>query len=174
MKALRYAMYWVATRCIWRDDCPREMLQNGRPPDPDFAGDELLYHRCLKEWVDEDQKILPAYVHFPDQSVNRSKYSRPWHVLVPDGAKGSAEWIYWGIARTTVSAIPGPIETSGGVPYSFSVEHDPLQRNFGHSELSAYKNGIRERNKNKINELVKKRYRQLLSEQTRVILSPEI
>ena len=173
MKALRYAMYWVATRCVWRDDLPKEMLQNGRPPDSAFAGDELLYLRCMKDWV-EDKKILPAYVHFPDQSVNRSKYSRPWHVLLPDGAKGSAEWIYWGIPRTTVSAIPGPIETAGGVSCSFGVEHDPLHRNFGHSELSAYKNGIRERNKKKINESVKKLYRQLLSEQTRVILSAEI
>lgn len=179
-KAARSALYWSMTRLVWRARRPRAMLRNSRPIDPIFAADELLYSRCILEGVEtihaadgsRMRRIRPAYIHFPDQSVNRQKYSRPWYVLLPGDDQRSQAWIDWGIAQLPVSGIPPPQQSAGDVRYEFTVEHDPLDDNFGHAELRVYKNGQREKGKNKINAVVKKTYRQLLSEQTRIVLEP--
>jgi hypothetical protein len=156
------------------------MLRNGRPGDPVFASDELLYFRCRLDGTETftaadgtpNRRVRPANIHFPDQSVNRQKYSRAWYVLLPNAEAGSKDWICWGIVRVSVSALPPAQQTAGDVHYAFTVEHDPLDDNFGHAELCVYKNGQREKNKKKINAVVKKTYRQLLSEKTRIILEP--
>ena len=149
---------------------PRRMFRRGRPADPLFTPGECLYFRCLSDWVNPNGHVKPANVRFPDQSVNRQKYSKAGDVLIPDDEPKSPEWIFWGVARLTVGEIPGDILTSGGVMYAFSVEHDPREDNYGHSELRVYKNGARERNSKKINEGVKKKYRTDLALRTRVVV----
>lgn len=179
-KAARRALYWVMSTFVWRAPRPRAMLRMDRPPDPLFFPEELLYLRCTLEGAEtlsaDDgslrRRVRPAYIHFPDQSVNRQKYSRPWHVLLPGASEDSRDWILWGVACVPVAALPPPQETAGKVLYEFTVEHDPLDDNFGHAELRVYKNRQRETDKKKINAKVKKTYRQLLSEQTRIILDP--
>lgn len=176
----RRALYWMVSTLIWRAPRPRAMMRRGRPLDAQFSPAELLFFRCTLDGAEtvtlpdgtSHRRVRPAHIHFPDQSVNREKYSRPWYVLLPNADQGSRDWIHWGVARVAVAALPPPQQSPGNVQYAFTVEHDPMEDNFGHCELRAYKDGQREKNKNKINATVKKTYRQLLSERTRVILEP--
>lgn len=181
-KAARRALYWVMSTLVWRAPRPRAMLRKGRSLDPLFAPQEMLYLRCTLEGTETItaadgtpyRRVRPAHIHFPDQSVNRQKYSRPWHVLLPSDDERSQSWILCGSAQVPVSGIPPAQQSAGNVHYEFTVEHDPLDDNFGHAELRVYKNGQRERDKRRINSVVKKTYRQLLSEQTRIALEPLI
>src|SRR5687767_14248952 len=84
---------------------PTRMYRRQRPIDPLLPPHERLFMRCPREWVDAD-RIKPAYIHFPDQSVNRAKYSRPQDVLLPDGTAQSKDWLFWGVAAFQVADVP--------------------------------------------------------------------
>ena len=153
------------------------MYRNGRPIDPDLPATEKLHLRCLLEAIDQRGHIKPANIHFPDQSVNRQRFSRPRDVLLRDGSEQSKAFILWGVASILVSDLPPDDQTTGGagsrgITYSFSAEHDPEEDNYSHTELRVYKNGQRERKSKKINSQVKKRYRTNLALQTRIVVRP--
>ncbi|MCY2987035.1 MAG: hypothetical protein NTY19_04105 [Planctomycetota bacterium] len=148
------------------------MYRNGRPIDPQFLGSEKLYFRCKREWIDDGDRVLPGYIHFPDQSVNREKYSKPADVLLPDGTERSRDWILWGVAKVTADDVPASISTEGKVCYEFSVEHDPEEDNYSPSELRVYKGGKRESNSGKINQQVKKKYRTMVALKALVVVQP--
>ena len=153
------------------------MYRNGRPIDPDLLATEKLYLRCKLDWIDQSGQIKKAYISFPDQSVNRQRFSRPKDVLLPDGSEKSKEWILWGVARILVSDLPPDEQTTGGagsrgMTYSFSAEHDPEEDNYSHTELRVYKNGQRERKSKKINSQVKTAYRTKLALRTRIVIRP--
>jgi len=148
------------------------MYRAGRPIDPDFLVSEKLFFRCMLDWIDERGRIKPAGIHFPDQSVNREKYSRCTDVLLPDGSQRSKAWVLWGVVVIRVEDLPPETRSAGDIAYRFTVEHDPLEDNYGHSELRVYKDGQRESNKKKIGSLVKKEYRTKLALRTRVIVQP--
>jgi hypothetical protein len=159
---------------LWRGQPrPRRMYRRGRPVDPLLSPTERLFLRCQCEWVDVD-RIKPAHIHFPDQSVNREKYSYPTDVLLPDATPRSADWVLWGVVAFQVADVPADSTTSGGVSYRFTAEHDPLEDNFGHTELRVYKDGVREQNKDRINPKIKKEYRTRLALRTRLIVPPLI
>lgn len=147
------------------------MRRNGRPIVSAFAPTERLYFRCMASWIEPDGTIKPANVHFPDQSVNREMFSKPCDVLLPDGTDRSKSWIHWGVATIRVENVPSSLSTAGNVTYNFTVEHDPLDDNYGHSELRVYKGGQRETNSNKVNAGVKKGYRTAVGLKSRVIIS---
>lgn len=132
---------------------------------------ERLFLRCQREWVADDGTIKPANIHFPDQSVNREKYSRLCDVLLPDGPD-TLKWVYQGVASLAVKDVPKQMTSAGNVVFDFTVEHDPLDDNFGHAELRVYKSGKREKNKGKINSEVKKAYRTEVGLRTRVVFWP--
>ena len=73
-----------------------------------------------------------------------------------------------------ISDLPPDIASPGGVSFSFTAEHDPLEDNYSHSELRVYKNGIREQAKKKINSQVKKKYRTDMAFRTRLVVRPLI
>lgn len=172
-RSLRRGLYGARRYLFWLGNIrPRRMYRRRRPEDGVFTQDEKLFFRCKRGWVDGNAQVKPAHVHFPDQSVNREKYSKPGDVLLPDRSDKSNEWIYWGVASTTIADIPEPIETEGRVEYSFTAEHDPLDDNYGHTELRVYKDGNRESNKKKINNQIKKKYRTILALSTHVIIRP--
>jgi hypothetical protein len=148
------------------------MYRDGRPVDDEFQQSELLFFRCKHDEVLATDQIKPSAVHFPDQSVNREKYSRHRDVLLPDGSPKSEAWILWGVARVYVRDIPTEMKSSGSISYQFTVEHDPQEENYAHSELRVYKNGQREKDKKKINEQIKKAYRTKLALSARVITKP--
>jgi len=169
-RSRRLVGYWT-NRVLWLGNCrPPRMLQRGREVDAELPAHEKLYMRCRREWV-EDKTIKPAYIHFPDQSVNRDKYSKPADVLLPDSVDSdSHEWIYWGVAGFFVGDIPENMRTGGDVEYRFTAEHDPYEDNYAHTELRVYKNQVRERYKKKINTSVKKKYRTELAKHTWLIV----
>jgi hypothetical protein len=180
----RQFMYFLCWWLLWRGKPrPSRMYRRGRPVDPDFQPSEGLFFRCQQESIQEDRRIKPASVRFPDQSVNREKFSRCTDVLMPsasrDEQENSQEWILWGVAKILVSDIPAPMETVGGRPnqamtYSFTVAHDPEEDNYGHSELRVFKNGQRESDKRRISDNVKKRYRTMIALKAGLVVRPLI
>jgi len=90
------------------------MHLNGRPLDNPIPQEELLYFRCQKDWIlDARDSLKPAKIPFPDQSVNRKKYSKPKDVLLPDdNDEKSVNYIYWGVAIIATKQIPSDFDIS--------------------------------------------------------------
>ena len=150
------------------------MYQNGRTIGSDIADDERLFFRCVKESVDSNNRIKPASVRFPDQSVNREQFSRPGDVLLPDGETRSKEWILNGVVAFFRNDLPCQSSSGGDVTYTFTAEHDPVEDNYGHTELRVYKDGRRVLKSKQVNTEVKKRYRLQLARKAQVIIRPLI
>ena len=131
------------------------MLQKGRPIDPEFLPDELLYYRIS---VDGPVGSRPEGVdiRLPEDSVNRGKYSEPTDVLYPN-------YFHLGVAQFCVDAVPGPRYFEGR-EYNLVPEHDPEKDNYAHSEIRAYRQGERVVHTGKIPKLIKAEFRQLLAE----------
>lgn len=178
-RVYRYLTYLLNRYLIWGGSYrPARMFSRGREPDQIFSADEILYFRCKKDWIDEDnQAIKPANIPFPNQSVNRQKYSEPQDVLLPDNENKTKQLIYWGVAKILVSDIPVDEKTQGStgakaVSYKFRVAHDPEVDNFSHSEIRVYKNNV-VANKVK-SQQIKKAYRTKLSFKSKIIVKPLI
>lgn len=160
---------------------PQRMMRNGRADDPVFSTDEQLYMRIRHEWIDENYRIKPPFIRFPDQSVNREKYSEPYDVLLPNKDKTPPDQVFWGVASITVGNVPcaekkqveNRDKKNQEAQLKFTVEHDPVEDNFGHSELRVYKNGTRE-TKGRVNDIAKKAYRTKLALKTRIVIDPVV
>ena len=175
----RHVAYLICRYLIWGGKYrPSRMFSRGRDPDVIFSTDETLYFRCKRDWLDNNgQKIKPANIPFPNQSVNRQKYSKPKDVLIPNDEDKTKQWIFWGVARVFVREIPEGKETQGStsskkISYKFGVAHDPEDDNYGHSEIRVYKDGVEARKVN--SQGVKKAYRTDLSFKSRLIVKPRI
>lgn len=148
-------------------DRPEQMYRCGRAIDPIFDEEEILYVRCLSDDV-QGERLNPAAIKFPDWSVNRSKYSEPEDVLIPNYQE-------YGVAAFKVKNIPKTLSSPapGNILSEFKIEHVPEEDNYAHSEVRTYKNGHHDRSiGKKLNSQVKKEFRQLLSDKTFVIRHP--
>jgi len=143
---------------------PREMFRNGRPIDPVFLPDEELYIRFDRI---DGENVDPACIKAPVQSVNRSKYSKAEWVLVAR----YPQFIDWGYGSFKVCDIPESITSEFGITHFFKVEHAPLDDNYSHSEVRAYKNGELVRRKN---DVIRLKYRVILSQRIIILKMPEI
>lgn len=144
---------------------PERLLRQGRIVDRQFDSSERLYHRCQLRHIDSE-RLLPEAIRFPNFSVNRSKYSEPEDVLLPN-------YQDWGIAAFEVIDIPESQSTDTNTEYSWRVEHDPLDENYAHSEVRTFKNSVYTENL-KVPTTIKKEFRQILSDRARVIHKPRI
>ncbi len=120
---------------------PAAMKTNGRPREPRFDPAEHLFRRVpLSIWDDPTERPGPEAVELPDMSVGRSKF-------------GHAEWVRfdvvngqhyedWGILGVLVSDIPPRFWDLGVFQYTFVPCHDPEERDYPHSEVRAYNNGV--------------------------------
>lgn len=172
---IRYGVYAFKRTILWRGrHRPPRLFRFGRAVDTDFSSDELLFIRCTLDWFDAEGNVNPAYVGFPNQSTNRSKYSKPRDVLLPDQRPESRTWLLWGVVSLRVSSIPSKIigPQPHCIEYTFSVEHEPENDNYSHSELSVYKQGKRENKGKKINQEVKKAYREHLARMLSKVVNP--
>ncbi len=124
-------------------EIPDEMLWRGRELDNDFPLNEDLYIRFENV---TGQNADVASIRCPDQSVNRSRYSRPEWVLLPS-------CLNWGYGSCKVRDIPPAIVRPEGASYEFRIRHDPEELNYSHSEIRAYRNEIR------IKKIENKKYR---------------
>ena len=169
----RRGCFFLKSRFFWRGRVrPWRMYRNGRPVDPDFLATEKLFFRCRLDSVDERGQMTPAGIRFPDQSVNREKYSRCTDVLLPDGSPQSTKWLLYGVAVIQVEDLPAEMRLPDGVACRFSVEHEPCDDNYAHSELRVYKNEQRVTDKNGITKTSRKEYRTRLAFRARVIVLP--
>lgn len=111
-------------------------------------------------------RLLPARVKYRNASVNRSKYSQADDVLYPD-------WSEWGIVRFVVGDVPDCIRSEAARDHQFRPAHVPLEENYAHSEIWAYRDEVR-LPKADLPELVKKMFRVLMSQRGVVIRAPRV
>lgn len=150
---------------------PAAMYQNGREPVPYFAPDELLYMRVEPDHVNSEGMLIPFAFRLPSQSVNRSKYSEPEWVLIPNYQE-------WGILSFERQDVPEELRSNQPPPdqsveYRFEVEHHPCDDNYSHSEIRAYRKGQKEFNKGLgVVRTVKQKFRMRLSECATILKFP--
>ncbi len=120
---------------------PLAMRTNGRNSDPYFHPDEFLFRRVpIRIWDDPSDRPGPEAIELPDISVGRSKYAH-------------AEWVRfdvannhhfedWGVLAVQVRDIPPQFWTLGIYQFTFEPYHDPLEKDYAHSEIRAFSNGI--------------------------------
>lgn len=143
---------------------PQEMFRNGRTIDPIFLPDEELYIRFDKI---DGENVDPACIRAPIQSVNRSKYSQAEWVLLAR----YPQFLDWGYGSFKVRDIPESIKSEFNITHFFKVEHAPLDDNYSHSEVRAYKNGEPVRRKN---DAIRLKYRVILSQRIIILKMPKI
>ena len=109
------------------------MLRSGRPEVPTFAPDESLYYRCNKAEVNGDA-LLHSAIHIPCSSVNRGggDFGPPDDVTV--------DYPGFGVARLFAGNMPAPVAVEGR-KFDFRVAHVPMDDNYAHSEIRAYRDG---------------------------------
>ncbi len=113
-------------------EIPEELLRRGRPVDPEFDPAERLFYRFEGEYA-LGSSLRGLQVRSPDFSVNREKHGGlPVYVLIPN-------WPDLGIAAFTVSSIPGPVSSEGGIKFSWHIEHVPEEINYQHSEIHTFR-----------------------------------
>lgn len=170
----RWLAYWLRRVFLWfGSDRPRRMWAGGRTQDVHFSPKELLYLRCFEWSVEGDRLADVGAIGFPDQSVNREKFSRPGDALIPEpGNEKSCRWIYLGVVAFPVCAVPRTLEDKGEAICDCTVEHDPLDHNYAHSELRAYKGGKRITDKRDVPKIRRKQYRHRIMELARVVVRP--
>jgi hypothetical protein len=147
-----------------------------------FNQDEFFFWR-LKDFGYNDPSLPPETLalqivfeqfSFPDQSVNRSKYSRPTDVLFP-------RWTTWGVLefpfRVAAQAFVFPTNSRKGNPsvnYRFQPTHAPEAGNYAHTEIWVFKDGVRvpRREKSKIVPQARRKYREALVSEAVVVRNP--
>lgn len=175
----RRIAYWTKRVLFWLgSDRPWRMYSRGRSADTEFSPSELLYFRFTARNLNDAGGLGPAAIRFPDQSVNRQKYSKPFDVLVPeprklDGVGRLKGWLYQGVAAFPVGCIPAdPKDGKGQVACDFRVEHDPLEYNYAHAEIRAFVEGKRLLEKKGVSRSDRKKFRMSIFEQVTVVVKP--
>ena len=167
---IRRALWYYACRLAWFWKLvPKRLCERGRRPDQIFRPEEKLYRRVSKMHFLQNGQLDPGKVSFPDISVNREKYSKPSDVIFADGLSKSRQLYLWGVVYCVSKTLPAPIKDGRGEEYQFAVDHEPLENNYSHSELSAYKDNERQ---NKVSGAVKKLYRVRLASQLQLKIKP--
>jgi len=107
------------------------LYRRGREVVPEFAASEMLYMRYSAEQFLEDH-LNPAAIRSQlKQSVNRGRFSEPEDVLFSE----TGEYNGLGAVEFPVSAIPDKVDQPDGPSYTFSVQHQPEELNYSHSEI---------------------------------------
>jgi hypothetical protein len=125
-------------------DFPSELHRNGRGIVPIFDVDEWFYCRFDPAFVQPNSDAIdPLHIKLipcPDFSSNRSKFSKPWHVLCPLAKFGNHA-----IFKFRVQDLPTTVQGDGkGAPvHDVKTEHDPETLNYSHCETRVYRSGIR-------------------------------
>ena len=138
------------------------------PVDPSFEPNELLFRRIKAEWLEQDRSLAPAYVAFPEFSVDRSKYRSAGDTI--------RNFPGMGVAQFRVADIPEAFTPPDSpITYSWIPVHLPNHAeepdNDAHSHVRTFKNGAFNGRKIK-NKMVKMYFRDLLSRRIRMVIQP--
>ncbi len=109
------------------------MHPGDKPIVSEFAEDELLYRRYLKQDFVNGQLLATAF-QFPKQSFNRSQFSKPEDVLHIDCC-GGRDHSSWGVLQCLAKKLPSPIDASNDCSYIFYMKHVPKPTCYAHCEL---------------------------------------
>lgn len=155
------------------DELPASMHRNGRPADPHFAPEEQLFMRIPPGSTDEYGALATAF-RFPEQSVNREKYSgSPEWVLLPRSRHGMCGILAFAVKDVRL-CLPPRDEDADGMRFDFRVEHTPMEDNYPHSDVRAYREDDPDTLARKVRSQVKQRFRMLLSERSRIVRRPVV
>lgn len=119
---------------------PERLHRQGRAVVPEFADDEVLYHRVSPEIELPSEKVPPSVFQttpLPGKSFNRSRLCKaPEDVLYP--TKKGEDLTKHGIVEVSVKEVREiSFVLAGDKPrvFSLSVEHVPILCNYSHSQL---------------------------------------
>jgi hypothetical protein len=154
-------------------EIPIEMMTLEKPHIHHFDGDEQLYYRFHYDHL-EDGGVSAEAFRLPNMSVNRSTLGPPsWTKVSEDD-----EYVLWGVACFRVKEIPTGVEMQhlGVMVFTFRPEHVPLKKNYPHSEIWVFRDGLHICRKNKNVDLLAPefhlRWRERLSQLGEVIIQP--
>ncbi|MCI0639805.1 MAG: hypothetical protein L0Y58_25400 [Verrucomicrobia subdivision 3 bacterium] len=118
-------------------EIPPEMMALERVADNEFENQERLYRRVPPESFDGDEPSVAA-VELPDMSVGRGKYGRPEWLLLHEDHRG------WGVIYFVVRDIPPDREIiqAGIIAFTLEPRHVPLAKNYPHSEVWVFREGV--------------------------------
>lgn len=115
------------------NNIPPAMLTRGRGPDQLFDRNEQLCIRIMSKHIRNNSIDLSA-INLPDLSVNRMKHKGCIeYVLMHDYPK----YVDWGVLTITVERVPNETYLNGS-KYEFRVVHDPIRKNFFHTEIRCF------------------------------------
>ena len=124
---------------------PPRMYAAGRPAIQDFWPEERLYFRVCRTDAagrpcETAGKLNIGAIRAKNQSVNRSRFSKPEDVLIPPTDRPEADFSQWGFASVAVQDLPVQLRSipDSNPSYSYRPVHDPLPDNYAHSEIRAY------------------------------------
>lgn len=147
-------------------EIPEEMKQNKRPRIKEFDPEEYLYRRVMPEQWEEAEIDIDA-IELPDMSVNRSSLGPPqWVRLEEERCKD------WAVVGFKVKDIPTDMTHLGVDLYTFDARHIPLENNYPHSEVWAYRNGIHIDAKKNLDKSLHQRWREKLLWRIKTFLRP--
>jgi hypothetical protein len=145
---------------------PPEMFRNNRAR-VDIDPAERLFRRVSPDDWGEPHPEVDA-LDIPDMSVNRGKpIGEPTWVLLE-----SDEYAEWGIVFFVAGEIPPRMSHADGSEFTFQATHVPLDENYPHSEIWAYKDGERAQARRLFDRDLSLRWRNALLQRTRVYIRP--
>lgn len=114
------------------------MLKGSRQEDQYFSPEEYLFRRVpLELWDDPADDIDVDAIELPDMSVMREKYAEPRWVRLE-----REEYANWGVIGFRVGAIPANLMHLGVFAWLFRPAHRPYRKNYPHSQVEAFEEGI--------------------------------
>ncbi len=146
-------------------------MRNGRPVDQDFRRWHKLYYRCESEDVEGDRLLAPRLKSL-DISVNWSKYSKPWDVVVGYPNAGIALFFVFDVWQDLPTDRTSQQREAIKV-HNFRPVHAPCDDNYSHSEIAVFKDGTRVAKKGGVGERAKKEWRQIMSDRSLVLRKPK-
>lgn len=152
-------------------ELPDRMRMGEKHLVPYFPPDEPLYRRIKPDSLSTGQLEADS-VELPDMSTVRggAGFGQPEDALWSD----DGEFDGWGVCAFAVRDIPGPMQDRGMFTYTFKAVHRPHRRNYPHSEVQAFENGVHvdDARMELVNPHLHLRFREKLLRKTHVVLPP--
>ncbi len=123
---------------VWRAELPQSLVTNSRQPIQDFDVGERLFFRVSSANIDlrkpPEDRLLPAAISMPNQSVNRSRFSIACYAILPSpDHPNSPKWLEQGVYEASVDDIPPKLGH-----FEIRTEHGPEPNNYSHCELRSF------------------------------------
>jgi hypothetical protein len=117
---------------------PRRMLRNGRSIIDHFPSNEAIFHRFRHDHrLVHDSGQIFFNIPMPRTSVNRSHPDGQWNDVL------LVKWPQyrdWGVFSFKAGDLPAYYQTAPDHELHFRLVHDPVDDNYYHSEIRAYRN----------------------------------